>query len=209
MSFLALHRGSDTGLCTTRWLLCGDEVTACDSAIEMLTRLQDLEQRRSAELSAAVADARAAGYLAGRQEALGLLAPRWLLAWEQVATATALQTDHVRKAVVVLACGIVRQIAEDLEPSEVVASLARRALHQHLPAPSCTVRVHPDVAQAVAAILNKSAPGGPPSLPVVQADATLGLLDCVIKTALGECVASLESQLGRLSASGIRAGDPP
>jgi flagellar biosynthesis/type III secretory pathway protein FliH len=199
----------DTGLCTTRWLLCSEEVMACNSAIEMLTKLQDLQQRRSAELSAAVADAQAAGYLAGRQEAIGQLAPRWLQAWEQVATATVLQTDDVRKAVVALACGIVQQIAEDLAPSEVVASLARRALHLHLPAPGCTVRVHPDVAQPVAALLKRSAPEGAPPMPVIQADASLGLLDCVIRTALGDCVAGLGAQLRRLSASGLRAGGAP
>jgi flagellar biosynthesis/type III secretory pathway protein FliH len=199
----------DTGLCTTRWLLRSDEVTACNSAIEMLTKLQDLQQRRSAELCAAVADAHATGYLAGRQEAIGLLAPRWLLAWEQVATATVLQTDDMRKAVVALACGIVQQIAEDLEPPEVVASLARRALHKCLSAPGCIVRVHPDVAQSVAAILDRSAPVGAAPMPVVQADASLGLLDCVIRTALGECVAGLDAQLRRLSANGLRAGGPP
>jgi flagellar biosynthesis/type III secretory pathway protein FliH len=204
MTFLALHRRADVTLGTTRWLLNPDEATACNAAVELLERLQALHDRRRAELDAAASQARSAGYLAGRQEAIGQLAPRWCRAWEQAAADSAMQTEALRQAAGSLACQIVQQITADLAPAEVVVSLIRQALRTRPPAPRAVVHVHPDVAAAVAGRLVRSPDDAPRPEWVVQPDASLGLLDCVIQTALGECVAGLQSQLDHI-ARGLRS----
>ncbi len=199
MTFLALHRGPDTALGTTRWLLSAEEATACDSAVALLERLQVLLESQQARQEADNARARAEGYAAGRQEAVGQLAPRWLQAWQQAAAESAVQAEALRRAAGMLACQIVGQIATELAPADVVAALVRQALATRLPPTRVIVRVHPEVAAAVGAVLAQAPDPAHATALAVQADASLGLLDGVVQTALGECVAGLQSQLDRIA----------
>jgi flagellar biosynthesis/type III secretory pathway protein FliH len=199
MTFLALHRGSDVALSTTRWLLTEDEATACHSAVELLARLQTLHDERRKLLESACASAHAQGYAAGRQEAIGLLAPQWLQAWRQAAAASAAQSVALKQAAGMLACQIVHQIASELAPADVVAALVRGAIAARVPVGGCVVHVHPAVAVALAAVQTRSAPEDAAAELSVQADARLGLLDCVIQNPLGDCVVGLQSQLEQLA----------
>jgi flagellar biosynthesis/type III secretory pathway protein FliH len=199
MTFVALYRGADVALGTTRWLLDAGEAAACNAAVDLMDRLQALHDRRQAELDAAGNQGRTAGYVAGRQEAIGQLAPRWCRAWEQAAADSGVQTEALRQAAGSLACQIVQQITAELAPAEVVGALVRRALQTRLPAPRVVVRVHPDVAATVARDLAHQPHDAQRPEWVVQSDAGLGLLDCVIQTALGECVAGLRAQLEHIA----------
>jgi flagellar biosynthesis/type III secretory pathway protein FliH len=184
-------------------LLDADEATACQSAIELLRALQTLHDRRHALMEAAQSRARAEGYAAGRQEAIGLLAPRWLQAWQQAALDSTVKTDALRQAAGLLACQIVQQIASELAPAEVVVALVQKALATRVGFDRCVVRVHPDVAAALSQPVALPALGCAAAL-TVQADSSLGLMDCVIQSALGECVVGLRSQLDQI-AKGLSA----
>lgn len=196
MSFVAIHRTADTSLATTRWHLTGDEVTACESAVELLERLQQLNDRRSAELDAAVSRSHEAGYAAGRDEALNTIAPCLIESWQQCADKARLQSQTLRQAVVLLSRDVVQRIASAMAPADVVAALALRATQDMLAPQAVIVRVHPDLEEAVRKQLEAS--GRSMDALEVRADPALDLLACDLDTPQGRLIAGLQTQLDNL-----------
>lgn len=198
--FIAVHRTADTSLACAAVPLTPDEVTACTDAAELLQALQRLHDTRRAALDTATDEARAAGYAAGRLEALQVAGPRLLQAWEDAAARMAAQMEEVehawRRSVIDWGCAIVQHIAESLAPAEVVAALAARAL-QALPAERhAVVRVHPEVAAVVRDRLAANAAIGTLD---VQGDPALDWSDCHIDTPAGRWLAGLHAQLARIA----------
>lgn len=197
--FIAVHRTADTSLACAAAPLTPDEVTACASAVELLQALQRLHDTRRSALDAAIDEAHAAGYAAGRLEALQVAGPRLLQAWEEAAARMSAQMEKVerawRRSVIDWGCAIVQRIAEGLAPADVVASLVARAV-EDLPAERrAVVSVHPEIATAVRDRLAASAAG---TLDV-QGDPALDWFDCHIDTPAGRWLAGLHTQLARIA----------
>jgi flagellar biosynthesis/type III secretory pathway protein FliH len=195
MNFIALHRGCDTSLATRTSLLQPDDITACESSIALLSRLQDLHDRRKRDLEEAFATAREQGFAAGRDEALREVVPALLAAWQQAASQGQADLLALRKAVITLSRHVVERICADLAPADVAAALARCAVQELIPPRAAIVRVHPDVATAVQEGLQVVERGLDEASLEVRADAGLGLLDCVLETPAGQLIASLQTQL--------------
>lgn len=189
MSFLAIHRTRHASLATDRPWLDPQEWTACGTAVELLDRLQALNASHAARLQAEIAQAREAGFAAGRSEALRNTADALLQHWRSAAERAAVESRDLRDAVVALSLQVVQRIATGLPPADLVAALALRASEDLVPEQPATVRVHPDVAAAVADKL-----AGIEVLEV-RADATLAPLDCVFETPTGRVLAGLATQL--------------
>ncbi len=198
MTFIALHKNEDTSLGTTRWLLNPEELTACESAIELLQRLQTLHDERSNNLQQAMEQARLAGFEQGREEALRAVVPQLLAAWEQAATHSQVQIHALRDAVIQLSHQVVQRVAFGLAPADVVVGLVARAVENLLPTQGVVVRVHPRLETAVREQLLASSPPLPLRLEV-RPDTSLNLLDCEIETPQGRVLAGLNTQLANLS----------
>lgn len=193
-TFIAVHRSQLGSLTVGRPWLSADEVTACGSAAELLSRLQSLVLAREAELDQAREAARRAGQAEGTAEALRRTGPALLQAWQQAADEAALQSAQLREAAIALALQIVERIAADLAPADVVAALVRRAAEALAPGQPAVLRLHPEVAAALNG-LPEAAPGGTLQL---RADPALAPLDCVFDTPAGQLIAGLPAQLRRV-----------
>jgi flagellar biosynthesis/type III secretory pathway protein FliH len=199
MNFIALHRSPDTSLATRQWLLQPEDITACESSLALLSRLQTVHDRRKQDLDEAVARGREAGFAAGRDEALHAAVPTLLAAWQQAAGQAQADLHALRQAVVTLSRHVVQRIASDMAPADVVAALALRAVQELLPPRAAVVRIHPDVAAAVQERLQAREHVFDEASLEVRADAGLDLLDCVLDTPAGQLLAGLEAQLDNVT----------
>ena len=206
MTFVALHKNEDTSLGTTRWLLSPQELTACESAIELLDKLQALHEERQNSLLQAQEQGRLAGFEQGREEALRTVAPQLLAAWDQAATQSQVQVQVLRDAVIQLSQQVVQRVAFGLAPADVVVGLVARAVENLVPAKAVVVRVHPRLEMAVREQLLALSTASPQRLEV-RADPSLTLLDCQIDTPQGSVLAGLNTQLANL-AHELREQDP-
>ena len=195
--FVAVHPGAGASLAADAWLSGPQELTACHSAAELLQRLQELYEHRHGEVAAATAQGRNAGYAAGRDEALGAVAPQLLDAWEQAATHARMDVQTWRQAAVALSCHIVQHIAGTMAPADVVSALALRAADALAPGQAAVVRVHPDVAAAVAQHLTVHQQSTDTALLEVRADPALEPLDCRFDMPCGQWFVGLEPQLDK------------
>lgn len=195
MSFLAIHRSAGTSLAVDRPWLSAEEWTACTSAVDLLTRLQALHSAQAARLELEAAQARGAGFAAGREQGLRQAAEGLASGWVEAADAAQLQARELREAVITLSLEIVRRITAELAPQDVVAALAQRAGEDLMPDCAAKVRVHPQAADAVAQRL-----AGLPQIEV-KPDASLHPTDCVFETPTGEWLAGLDVQLQRIAQS--------
>jgi flagellar biosynthesis/type III secretory pathway protein FliH len=200
MSFIALHRADHTGLATDRDWLGSEDWSHCESAHELLQRLEHLAQTRERELARAQEQARAEGHALGlqqgREEALKIESQRLWQAWDAAAGAAQQDMQALREALVSLSLQVVQHITEQLAPADVVAALARRASEQLLPPRAAVVRVHPQLADAVRERLSGSSAGAQLE---VRADARLRWQDCEFDTPAGQLLAGVQAQLGRVN----------
>jgi flagellar biosynthesis/type III secretory pathway protein FliH len=195
MSFLAIHRSAGTSLAVDQPWLSAEEWTACQSAVDLLTQLQALHSAQAARLELEAAQARGAGFAAGREQGLRQASEGMAASWVEAADAAQLQARELREAVITLSLEVIRRITAELAPQDVVAALARRAGEDLMPDRAARLRVHPQAAAAVAQRL-----AGLPQIEV-KPDASLHLTDCVFDTPAGEWLAGLEVQLQRISQS--------
>lgn len=195
-AYLALVRGKDASIASTRWVLDESELIACEQAAQLLGQLQQLHAHTQATLDAERAQAREQGFGEGRAQALAQIAAQWHQSWEQAVQQARLGDEQLREAVVSLALQVVRRIAQREGAEATVAALARRALADMAPEGPAVLYVHPELREAI---------GAAPGLAglEVRADETLALTGCVFQTPAGELIASLDTQLARAEA-GLR-----
>ena len=159
-----------------------------DRLIAAATALHD-DVRRASET--ATEEAREQGYAAGHAEGLtaGAAAVRdELLRLSEADAARARQQsgDLAR-----LGLEVVRRIAAELGPEEMVAALADKAAAAVSPELRPVVRVPPAALARARERLGAHV--------TVESDETLAATDCVLSTALGEVHAGLETQLAQLA----------
>ncbi len=202
MSFVAVHRAKNTSLATDQAWLASDDWSQCESARELLQRLEHVTLTREAELVQARADARAQGHAQGvkegRDEALKNESQRLWDAWQKAAASAQADAQALREALVTLSLQVVQHITAELSPADVVAALARRASESLLPPRAAVLRVHPELADAVRERLLNHCGGATLE---VRADAKLRWHDCEFDTPAGQLLAGVQAQLGRVGAA--------
>ena len=142
--------------------------------------------------SAAAADeARAAGYRAGHGDGLAAGAAEIRAELLRLAQSDAERVGQQRGDLARLGLEVVRRIAADVGPAEMVAALAERAASSVAPESQVVVRVAPAALARTRERLGSRAS--------VEPDETLSPTDCVLATPLGEVRAGLETQLAQLA----------
>ena len=203
MSYLlTLYRDAELTLATTEPVLPPDQLAPLQDALALADALSTLLAGQQAALAQAEAEARAAGDAAGyadgqaraQQEAADTLAEQL----QRIATEQTAQRDELRQALVALASGMVRRMAADLAPAEVLAALAERAFDHVVPPQPVRLKLPPALVEPVRAELaRRELP-----LPVQCApDAQLHGLQCTIESQAGVLIAGLDEVLARTAQS--------
>ncbi len=148
MSFIAIHRTSQASLVTDQPWLSADDWSQCESATQLLERLQAMNASCAARVARAKAEGRLEGLEAGRDEALRRGADTLVASWNAAARIAALEADEMREAIVEIAMQVVQQVAEHA-PSHLVSVLVEQAADEHLPRQPAVVRANPRVAQVL------------------------------------------------------------
>lgn len=144
------------------------------------------------EVSESAADeARTRGYTAGHAEGLAAAAASVGEELIRLAQADVERSQAQRADLARLGLEVVRRIAADLGPAEMVAALADKAAAAVAPDVQLTVRVAP-----AALVRTRQRVGAQVT---VEPDETLAPTDCVLSTPLGEVRAGLETQLAQLA----------
>lgn len=209
MTMLAVYRGQNVSLASDRLLLSPDEVIVCESATQMLQRLQQLFSAQDARIQEAVSQARQTALDLGRAEALRTTACALVEGWEQTAARAHSDIAELRRAVIVLTQQVVRHIAPALGAGDLVSAMATRAVEEMLPSQAVVVRVHPNVEAAVRACLQAQGRTLDALMIEVRGDPLVGEFDCTLETPHGQLLAGLDSQLQRIFQKLSADGEAP
>ncbi|MDO5626468.1 MAG: FliH/SctL family protein [Pseudomonadota bacterium] len=199
MSYLlTLHHDTALTLATTRAVVPAAELPALQGALALTEHLSTLIAGQQQALAKAEADARTRGEQAGHQAATARAlqdnAQAIAATLADLAAQQAAQRDELREALLALATAMVRRMALDLAPEQVLAALAARAFEQVVPPQPVRLRLPPLLVEPVRAQLaQRELP-----LPVqCVADEQLGGLACRIDSAAGTLLAGLDDMLDR------------
>ncbi len=203
MSYLlTLHHGADLTLATTDPVVPPEQLAPLQDALALAERLSALLAGQQAALAEAEAQARAAGEAAGHADGMAraqqAAAEQLAQQLQRIAAEQAAQRDELRQALVALASAMVRRMAADLAPAEVLAALAERAFDHVVPPQPVRLRLPPPLVEPVRAQLAlRELP-----LPVqCSADDALHGLQCVVESAAGTLLAGLDEVLDRTAQS--------
>jgi type III secretion protein L len=194
---LVLARAAGLAIETEELAIDADSLPVVGRAVDTLRHLETLRGELLRRGRQRLERARRDGLEQGREQAEREAAAK--LAASLVAIDAALLRDRAEREarMVELVLAVVRRVAGELGDAAVIAALARRSLIDLDPDMPVRVRVHPSVAQAVAAGFGDGA--GPVVLEVLG-DPAMEVLDCEIETEEGIVEAGLEVQL-----DGVRA----
>lgn len=181
----------------TATLLCDDpivraaEVSRLGDVDRLLAAATTLRNDASDASESAAEQARAEGFAAGRAEGLAAGAAELRDELLRLATADSERAAVQRGDLARLGLEVVRRIAADLGPAEMIAALADKAAAAVAPETPLTVRVPPPALARARARLAVRAK--------VEPDETLGPNECVLATPLGEVRAGLDTQLAQIA----------
>jgi flagellar biosynthesis/type III secretory pathway protein FliH len=193
---LTLYRNPSFTLATDRAVIKRDEVAATADAVALLRRIDDLREAVARECEHLRAHAQAEGHALGldhgREEAMAVLQAR-LVGLEQ---AVVQERDARRAQAAALALAVFDRVVGELGPQVVLPALVARALEDVDVEGSVSVRVHPEVAEAVSRRLAAA-----PRAIAVVADASLARDGCEVEARGGRLDASLATQREALGAA--------
>lgn len=203
MSYLlTLHHRANLTVATTDPVVPPEQLAPLQNALALADALSTLLADQQSTLAQAEAEARAAGeaagHAAGEVRALQQAADTLASELQRIAAEQAAQRDELRQALVALASGMVRRMAADLAPAQVLAALAERAFDHVVPPQPVRLRLPPALVEPVRAQLAQREL----VLPVqCSADDTLHGLQCVVESAAGTLLAGLDDVLVRTAQS--------
>ena len=203
MSYLlTLHQRADLTLATTDPVVPPEQLAPLQDALALADELSALLASQQAAQAQAQAEGRAAGeaagYEAGQARALQEGAQALAGQLQRIAAEQAAQRHELRQALIALAGGMLRRMAAELAPAQVLAALAERAFDHVVPLQPVRLRLPPALVEPVRAQLAQREP----VLPVqCSADDSLHGLQCVVESAAGTLLAGLDEVLARTAQS--------
>ena len=195
---LTLHHRPQLAVATTSPMVPAAQIAPLQDALALATQLSALLAQEQAAQDRAQAEGRAtghaAGYADGQARALQEAAQTLAEQLQRIAGEQAAQRDELRQALVALASAMVRRMAADLAPAQVLAALAERAFDHVVPPQPVRLRLPRALLEPVRAQLAQREL----ALPVqCSADDSLNGLHCVVESAAGTLLAGLDEILER------------
>jgi flagellar assembly protein FliH len=199
---LTLHHQAPLTVATTDPLVPPEQIAPLQDALALAGQLSDLLAGQQAARDQAEAQGyaagEAAGHAAGQARALQDAAQALAEQMQRIAAEQAGQREELRQALVALAGGMVRRMASELAPAQVLAALAERAFEHVVPPQPVRLRLPPALLEPVRAQLAQREL----ALPVhCSADDALHGLQCVVESAAGTLLAGLDDVLARTTQS--------
>jgi len=199
-AYTVLHGRRSFQMSTNRLVIPAAEVRSFGDAVQCVQALTSLLEHERARVANTLAAAQEEGLSQGRrdaeQAALGKVAE---VVGRMVRDAQA-QRVAAREAVTTLALAVVSKLSASLGAMHVVPALIEQAVAELMPERAIRVRVAPPLLEITRRHLSNMALAAE-----VRADETLGDFDCVIESAQGQSVVSLDTQLSAIGkALGVR-----
>jgi flagellar assembly protein FliH len=193
---LTLHHDALLSVVTTSRVVPPQDVVPLQDALALLATLRQLVDSSSQTLAAAERDAQErgyrAGYDAGKAQAFEESAQQLSLSLQDLSRQLQSQRDELRDALVQLSSGLVRCMAAEMAPEQVVTALAVRAFEQVIPPQPVRLRLPPSLLESVRAqLLLRELPLPVQCLP----DPALTGLTCVVESQAGALLAGLDDML--------------
>ena len=204
MSIVTLFSDGESWIASERLVYAADERRALEDVATQSARLGELVATREAALADARERAREEGLEIGRAEGRAAAAEEIAAALDALREGAARERVRRRDALVTLALGVVRRIADDVAPVERLAALARTAAAELVDEPRLTLHVHPSRREALRARLcadeaSSAAAGERRGVDAVVADAALGPEEAYLETAGGRVAIDLDTQLDTIA----------
>ncbi len=203
MSYLlTLHNRFGLTLATTDPVVPPEQLAPLQHAFALADALSALLAEQRTALAQAQEEGRAeghaAGYAAGQERAQEEAAQALAEQIQRIAAEQTAQREELRQALVTLASAMVRRMAADLAPAQVLAALAERAFDHVVPPQPVRLRLPPALLEPVRTQLAQR------ELPLAvhySADDSLDGLQCVVESAAGTLLAGLDDMLARTAQS--------
>jgi flagellar biosynthesis/type III secretory pathway protein FliH len=196
MSFVTLLKTERLIAGTDRLVYGPDEIGHLGTVVEQCDALDELLQVEQVKIDQMAQQGYQAGFDEGRQE--GYSDGQAQVARELVALSQTMndQRNQLQRQTGELALEIVRRIASELGPANVLAALAASAAEELVPKTPMVLKVHQDQCHSVSARLETIASA---ALDIsVVGDNTLELDACLLETEFGQVKADLNTQLSAI-----------
>lgn len=199
-AYTVLHGRRSLQMSTSRLVIPAAEVGAFTAAVECAQALTSLLEHERARVANTLAAAQADGLAQGRREAEEAATTAVAEAVGRMVQDAQVQRTAAREAVSALALAVVSKLSVSLGASQVVPALIEQAVAELLPERAIRVRVCPTVLETTRRHLSNMGLAAE-----VRADETLADFDCVVDSAQGQNVVSLDTQLSAIGkALGVR-----
>lgn len=190
VNYVVVHANRSMQIAATGKVVPPGEVAQFRDALECATSLGQLLASERKRIDDARTEAQLQGFEAGSARAFEELGQEFASSVARLAGEFEAHQAAARQAVTTLALAIVRKVVPTLGADVVVPGLLQHALSSFVDERPLRARVHPSAVETIVRKLSELDVVLP-----VMGDDTLNPYDCVLDTAHGRLVASLDEQL--------------
>jgi flagellar biosynthesis/type III secretory pathway protein FliH len=194
MHYTVIHGRESLQLAANQMVIPAHETASFANAIQCAQALSTLLSQERERIQSAAKTASQTGFSQGQAAGRAQATEAFGLALDHLDQQLQKQAQSAREAVSALALGVVYKLAASLGASNIVPALIEQATEELLPMQATRIRVSPDIFDSTLAHLQSSG-----SSLDLRADANLSGFECVIESAQGQSVVSLDAQLKAIS----------
>ena len=178
-------------------MLSNEDVLKLSSADNVLEYIRSIKTNEESNIKKSVRDGYEAGYKDGLKQAEKKLNDQFKTYLNEITDSIYTNRIETDQEIIELACEVTKKIASDIGPKEMLSSLAATAIQNLNNKRNLQIKVNPLHAQELQTKLDsffKDGTGDESRIEILP-DKNLGDLDIVIKTQVGETIASFDDQL--------------
>lgn len=197
MSFLVIINNDYATCSSDNLMLSNKDVLKLSSADNVLEYIRSIKTNEESNIKKSVQDGYEAGYKDGLKQAEKKLNDQFKAYLNEITDSIYTNRIETDQEIIELACEVTKKIASDIGPKEMLSSLAATAIQNLNNKGNLQIKVNPAHAQELQTKLDlffKDGTGDELRIEILP-DKNLGDLDIVIKTQVGETIASFDDQL--------------
>ncbi|ODB95054.1 hypothetical protein A3197_16950 [Candidatus Thiodiazotropha endoloripes] len=197
MSFIVIFNSAYITCCSDNLILSPNDIVKLSSSENVLDYIRSLKNIEENKLKQSIKEGYEAGYKEGFKKAEKDLNTQFKSYLEDLTESIISSRIETDQEIVALACNVIKKIAENIKPSEMVQSLAITAINNLQNKRELQIKVNPeyveDLQQKIHSI-NQTGNDDYSGLDI-RSDQSLGKFDIIIKSQTGETIASFDDQL--------------
>jgi flagellar biosynthesis/type III secretory pathway protein FliH len=200
MSYLVILNNDVISCATGKLVLSDKEVIKLATIEDLAEKISLIKNQENEKVLQSQQEGYKQGYEAGLNKAIANLHTQFIEYLKDLTENVVINSSESDEAVLNLACEVIRKIASDIEPGDMICSMAMTALQKLKHSKSIEVKINSSYVDVLQNRL-KSINGGETfkysNIEIIP-DSSLGELDCIIKTETGTTIASFSEQLNIL-----------